>query len=195
MCLRTNCELNDLKTESIHVTSATKQWLQFGESCFCVVAATGNLLKYFSHSSLTQKGLSVIFRCCSFHTITALKNTKGIHNPSQRLNTGLNKATSTVCVGVLWFSLPPMYITRAASFSCGYVKTEPEEPALLPTEPCFICFSSLLSSPSPSLPPSLPIFSQDSWTLHKPADSLQNAAVYLTSVELEIKQRTRIKLK
>ena len=154
MCLRTNCVLNDLQTESIHVTSATKQGLQFGESCFCVAAATGNLLKYFSHSSLTQRGLSVIFRCCSFHTITALKNTKGIHNPSQRLNTSLNKATSTVCVGVLWFSLPPMYITRAASFSCGYVKTEPEEPALLPTEPCFICFSSLLSSPSPSLPPS-----------------------------------------
>lgn len=75
-----------------------------------------------------------------------------------------------------------------ASFCCGCVKSEPEEPALLPTELSFICFSSLLSS----FP--LPIFSQDSWTLYKPAISLQNATVYPTSKELEIKQKSEKKV-
>lgn len=91
MRLRTKFKLCDLQTESIHVKSTTKEWLELGMSVrryiynqlsiifvLCVVAATGNLLKYFSHLSLTQKGLSVIFSGCSFHTIPVLKNTKGI---------------------------------------------------------------------------------------------------------------------
>lgn len=65
----------------------------------------------------------------------------------------------------------------------GYAKTEPEEPVLLPLRALlYLLFTA---------PPRNSIFSQDLWTLHKPADSLHNAAVYPTSVDLEIQHKNK----
>lgn len=104
----------------------------------------------------------------------------GFRIPHIASTLALVKATGTVCVGGLWFSSPLKYITGQPHTAMSMLKLNRKNLHCSPQSPASFVFC----------PPS-PIFSQNSWPLHKPTDSLQNTAVYLASVEMTQKSEKK----